>query len=133
MVQLKQPVDCTFHLVDATAKLESIHLDRYFLINRCLIMDEFLQNVIINQEGELYVGGVGVFAGYLGRDDLTEKVLLEIDGEMSIEQVILFEWTTMVFFTISEEKIIRSNYMDNALNWARSNDVSSTHRSLHVL
>jgi hypothetical protein len=38
--------------------------------------------VIINQEGELLVGGVGVFAGYLGRDDLTEKALIEIDGEI---------------------------------------------------
>jgi tyrocidine synthetase-3 len=48
----------------------------------CIIKDEFSQNVIINQEGELYVGGVGVFAGYLGRDDLTAKVLIEIDGEL---------------------------------------------------
>jgi hypothetical protein len=45
-------------------------------------VDEFLQNMIINQEGELYVGGIGVFAGYLGRDDLTEKALIEIDGEI---------------------------------------------------
>jgi NRPS condensation-like uncharacterized protein/aryl carrier-like protein len=45
-------------------------------------VDEFLQNIIINQEGELLVGGVGVFAGYLGRDDLTEKTLIEIDGEI---------------------------------------------------
>ena len=28
------------------------------------------------------MGGVGVFAGYLGRDDLTEKALIEIDGEI---------------------------------------------------
>ena len=38
---------------------------------RCLILDEFLQSVTIGQEGEILVGGVGVFAGYLGRDDLT--------------------------------------------------------------
>jgi non-ribosomal peptide synthetase-like protein len=47
-----------------------------------VILDGFLQNVIINQEGELFVGGVGVFAGYLGRDDLTEKALIDIDGEL---------------------------------------------------
>ena len=49
---------------------------------RCLVRDHFLQNVVINQEGELFVGGVGVFAGYLGRDDLTEKALVDIDGEI---------------------------------------------------
>jgi hypothetical protein len=48
----------------------------------CMIKDEFAQNVVINQEGELYVGGVGVFAGYLGRDDLTSKALINIDGEI---------------------------------------------------
>jgi aryl carrier-like protein len=49
---------------------------------RCLIIDEFLQNVMVNQEGELFVGGVGVFAGYLGRDDLTTTALIEIGGEI---------------------------------------------------
>jgi hypothetical protein len=37
---------------------------------------------VANEEGELYVGGVGVFAGYLERDDLTAKSLIEIDGEI---------------------------------------------------
>jgi hypothetical protein len=46
------------------------------------MLDRFLQNVIIDQEGELFVGGVGVFAGYLGRDDLTAKAFVEIDGEL---------------------------------------------------
>ena len=49
---------------------------------QCMIMDEFLQSVIIGQEGELFIGGVGVFAGYLGRDDLTAKALIEINGEI---------------------------------------------------
>ena len=31
------------------------------------------------QEGELFIGGAGVFAGYLGRDDLTAKALIKID------------------------------------------------------
>ncbi|CAF4064666.1 unnamed protein product [Rotaria sordida] len=33
-------------------------------------------------DGELCVGGVGVFAGYLGRDDLTTRALIMIDGEI---------------------------------------------------
>ncbi|CAF2876164.1 unnamed protein product [Rotaria sp. Silwood2] len=48
---------------------------------RCLIHDEFGQHVIVGQQGELLIGGVGVFAGYLGRDDLTSKVLVEIEDE----------------------------------------------------
>ena len=40
------------------------------------------QSVTISQEGELLVGGVGVFAGYLGREDLTMKALIEINGEL---------------------------------------------------
>ena len=47
-----------------------------------MVVDEFSQNVIIGQEGELGVVGIGVFAGYLGHDDLTEKVLVEINGEV---------------------------------------------------
>ncbi|CAF1584283.1 unnamed protein product, partial [Adineta steineri] len=41
-----------------------------------------LQSSAIGQEGELFVGGAGVFAGYLGRDDLTAKALIEIDDQL---------------------------------------------------
>ncbi|CAF4185112.1 unnamed protein product, partial [Adineta steineri] len=44
--------------------------------------DQFSQSMSTNQEAELFVGGVGVFAGYLGRDDLTAKALVEIDGQL---------------------------------------------------
>ncbi|CAF4314378.1 unnamed protein product, partial [Adineta steineri] len=33
-------------------------------------------------EGELLVRGVGIFSGYLDRDDLTAKALVEIDGQL---------------------------------------------------
>ncbi len=75
-------IDCTYHLVDMTTTIESIPIGMPLPNYRCIIKDEFSQNVIINQEGELHVGGVGVFAGYLGRDDLTAKALIEIDGEL---------------------------------------------------
>ncbi|CAF4320686.1 unnamed protein product, partial [Adineta steineri] len=45
-------------------------------------MNQYLQSSATAQEGELCVGGVGVFAGYLDRDDLTAKALVEIDGEL---------------------------------------------------
>ena len=47
-----------------------------------LILDAFSQFVSIEQEGELSIGGAGVFAGYLGRDDLTAKALIDIDGNL---------------------------------------------------
>jgi long-subunit acyl-CoA synthetase (AMP-forming) len=75
-------IDCTFHYVDITTITENISIGVPLSNYRCIVRDEFSQNVIIDQEGELYVGGVGVFAGYLGRDDLTEKALIEIDGEI---------------------------------------------------
>ncbi|CAF1258472.1 unnamed protein product, partial [Rotaria sordida] len=43
---------------------------------------EFSQSTAIDQQGELLVGGVGVFAGYLGRNDLTTRALIVIDGEI---------------------------------------------------
>jgi hypothetical protein len=75
-------IDCTFHYVDITTIIESIPIGMPLPNYRCIIKDNFSQNVITNQEGELYVGGVGVFTGYLGRDDLTEKTLIEIYGEI---------------------------------------------------
>ncbi len=74
-------IDCTYHFVDITTIIESIPIGIPLPNYRCIMKDEFSQNVIINQEGELFVGGVGIFAGYLGRDDLTDKALIEIDDE----------------------------------------------------
>jgi aryl carrier-like protein len=75
-------IDCTFHYVNATVDTETIPIGASLPNYRNLIMDDFLQPVAIDQEGELFVGGVGVFAGYLGRDDLTEKALITIDDEL---------------------------------------------------
>jgi aryl carrier-like protein len=75
-------IDCTFHYVNVTLDTETIPIGASLPNYRNLIMDDFLQPVPIDQEGELFVGGVGVFAGYLGRDDLTEKALITIDDEL---------------------------------------------------
>ncbi|CAF4233386.1 unnamed protein product, partial [Adineta steineri] len=42
----------------------------------------FLQTVGIGQEGELVIGGVGVFAGYRGRGDLTAQVMININEQI---------------------------------------------------
>ncbi|CAF1215321.1 unnamed protein product [Adineta steineri] len=75
-------ITSTFHLIDIRASTKCIPIGRSLSNYQCLILNEFLQSPSVNQEGELFVGGVGVFAGYLDRDDLTAKALIEIDGDL---------------------------------------------------
>jgi aryl carrier-like protein len=75
-------ITSTFHFVNVTLDTETIPIGASLPNYRHLIVDDFLQPVTIDQEGELFVGGIGVFAGYLGRDDLTEKALITIDDEL---------------------------------------------------
>jgi aryl carrier-like protein len=75
-------IACTFHLINVAVDTKSIAIGVPLPNYRCMILDEFLQSVIISQEGELFVGGVGVFPGYIGRNDLTEKALVDINGEI---------------------------------------------------
>ncbi len=72
----------TFHLVNTQLQNGNISIGRPFPKYQCVILDELLQSSVMGQEGELFVGGEGVFAGYLGRDDLTEKALIKIDDEI---------------------------------------------------
>ena len=72
----------TYQRVNINTELDSVPIGCPLPNYQCIIKDHFFQDVIVNQEGELLVGGVGVFAGYLGRDDLTAKALVDIDGEM---------------------------------------------------
>ena len=46
------------------------------------LLDEYQQSVVPGEVGEVFIGGVGVFAGYYGRDDLTSKVLIKINNEL---------------------------------------------------
>ncbi|CAF1510900.1 unnamed protein product, partial [Adineta steineri] len=75
-------IGSTIHYVNITSDTQRIPIGRPFYNYRCMIMNEYLQSSAISQQGELFVGGVGVFAGYLGRDDLTAKALMEIDGQL---------------------------------------------------
>ncbi|CAF4178821.1 unnamed protein product, partial [Adineta steineri] len=75
-------VDSTIFVIRRNINMTSIPMGRPLLNYRCMIMNEYLQSSVRSEEGELFLGGVGVFAGYLGRDDLTAKALLEIDGQL---------------------------------------------------
>ena len=74
-------IDCLYYIVDNLHEDKSVPVGHLLPGYRCLVLNDFLQPVFPGQQGELFVSGVGIFAGYLGRQDLTEQVLLNIDGE----------------------------------------------------
>ncbi|CAF3771336.1 unnamed protein product [Rotaria magnacalcarata] len=61
--------------------ITSIPIGRPMTGYRIYLVDEYRQSVIPGQQGEIVIGGVGVFAGYYGRADLTSQVLIDIDDE----------------------------------------------------
>ncbi|CAF4063714.1 unnamed protein product, partial [Adineta steineri] len=73
---------CTFHRVNLMVDTQSIPIGIPLSNYNCMMVNQYLQSSASGQEGELLVGGVGVFAGYLGRDDLTATALVEIDGQL---------------------------------------------------
>ncbi|CAF0955024.1 unnamed protein product [Adineta steineri] len=75
-------IDCTVYNVNVKNDTQNISIGTPLCNYRCIIMNQYLQSSVTNQEGELFVGGVGVFAGYLGRDDLTANALIEIDSQL---------------------------------------------------
>ncbi|CAF1545801.1 unnamed protein product, partial [Adineta steineri] len=75
-------INCACHAVDLDKEQMNIPIGRPLPNYRCLIVDEFSQNVYVGHEGELLVGGVGVFTGYLERDDLSAKVLININEQI---------------------------------------------------
>ena len=74
-------INCTHHVIDKSIDITSVPIGSPLSGYRCMILDDIFQSVIIEQQGELFIGGVGVFAGYLRRNDLTSKVSVEIDNE----------------------------------------------------
>ncbi|CAF4283679.1 unnamed protein product, partial [Adineta steineri] len=73
---------CTFYRVNLMVDTPSIPIGRPLSNYHCMMVNQYSQSSVSGQEGELLVGGVGVFAGYLRRDDLTAKALIEIDGDL---------------------------------------------------
>lgn len=74
-------VDSTMYIVDMAEKIAALPIGVPLPHYQCLILDGFLESVIVSQEGELCIGGLAVFAGYFGRNDLTAKAIIEINGE----------------------------------------------------
>ncbi|CAF4229101.1 unnamed protein product, partial [Adineta steineri] len=70
------------HLIDVTTHMRNLPIGKSLPHYICLLLNNFFQPVVIQEESELFIGGVGVFAGYLRRDDLTAKALVDIDGQL---------------------------------------------------
>ncbi|CAF1054427.1 unnamed protein product [Didymodactylos carnosus] len=62
----------------------SIPIGRPLRNYKCCILDEYLQEVVLNQIGELYIGGCCVFSGYL-KPELTAEVLAELSPHPPLE------------------------------------------------
>ncbi|CAF3836462.1 unnamed protein product [Rotaria sp. Silwood1] len=71
-----------FHKVSLRVDKETIPLGTPLPNYHCLIQDDFAQPTMIGQEAEVLMAGEGIFAAYLGRQDLTAKVLLKINDEI---------------------------------------------------
>ncbi|CAF4498285.1 unnamed protein product, partial [Rotaria sp. Silwood2] len=63
-------------------QMTSIPIGRPLDGYRIYLLDEYRQPVPFGQQGEIMIGGVGVFVGYHERADLTAKSLIDINGEL---------------------------------------------------
>ncbi|CAF4221603.1 unnamed protein product, partial [Adineta steineri] len=75
-------INSTYYAVYRNIDVSSIPMGNVLANYRCSVLDDLLQAVVIDQEGQLFIGGAGVFTGYLGRDDLTAKALINIDSKI---------------------------------------------------
>ncbi|CAF1642370.1 unnamed protein product, partial [Adineta ricciae] len=75
-------IACIIHPINVTCEQICMPIGKLIPGYQCVIVDEYLQPVTFGQQGELFVAGVGIFAGYLGRDSLTQKALIDINGQL---------------------------------------------------
>ncbi|CAF1577605.1 unnamed protein product, partial [Adineta steineri] len=75
-------INCACYLVDLSKSQTSISIGQLLPNYQCLILDDFSQFARTGYEGQLLVSGVGIFAGYFNRDDLTAEAMININEEM---------------------------------------------------
>ncbi|CAF1537200.1 unnamed protein product [Adineta ricciae] len=75
-------IDFTYHFIDINDKKAILPIGYPLCNYKCIILDEFLQSVTTGQIGELFVRGAGTSAAYLGHNDLTTRVFVDIDHEL---------------------------------------------------
>ncbi|CAF1193693.1 unnamed protein product [Adineta steineri] len=72
----------TTYLIESIADHLDVPIGNLLANYQCKVFDVYLQPVSIGEEGELCIGGAGVFVGYLGRDDLTAKIFIDIHNKI---------------------------------------------------
>ena len=77
------PAECTIFSLTHECNLEIDYQNQppigKLLPNyNCLVLDDNLNPVLIGSIGHLYIGGAGLFPGYVNQSDLTEKVIVNL-------------------------------------------------------
>ncbi|HVQ37464.1 MAG TPA: amino acid adenylation domain-containing protein, partial [Pyrinomonadaceae bacterium] len=82
---------CTSHLVDGRERGRQ-QIGRPLANVRMQVCDGRGELTPVGVVGELYIGGAGVTRGYLGRDEDTNRVYVELDGERYYRTGDLVKW-----------------------------------------
>ncbi|UJR17611.1 hypothetical protein I4U23_004507 [Adineta vaga] len=91
LINLYGPAECTidstYHLITKDdLHFSSIPIGRPLPGYQCLVLDDYLQQIPTDSVGELFIGGKGVFCGYLNQSQLTQQVLIEIGNKQNNEK-----------------------------------------------
>jgi acyl carrier protein len=81
------PGECTIHsthhlISDTDLHSSSISIGRPLPGYAFRVLDEYLQPVVPDQVGEMFITGQSVFHGYLHRPDLTKAALITLDDDI---------------------------------------------------
>jgi len=82
---------CTSHLVNGRERGRQ-QIGRPLANVRARVCDSRGELTPVGVVGELYIGGAGVTRGYLGRDEDTNRVYVELDGERFYRTGDLVKW-----------------------------------------